>query len=904
MNTIGRHPQARPLPGPPPDSSSEIDYFDCRNGETTPTDEIYGYDDAMQEVEAAVMGRSTTTGISGRSPRSERINYRAPIDEEEEPQSFFSPSSHTNITPDTNYAFTNGAQASGSGMDLDYNAYSDESDAEAAAGLAAMQMAEEQEAAEESRRHSSNNSASKNPGLQQDSQHENVGSELFDDNDVLVDMETYGGGLPGHYNYHYGDQPVQAISNPSSQSNLNDFRDDNQYYAPAEHRQNLSVDHFTMNSSMYHMSEDEALYPFPTFGARVDTGDTGGLSEPSSRPRRLSFEDGDEATLVSSEFGENSSSASSLRESLHQVSPYPPRSASRPLPRVPASLNSEYNRQRRQTEHSGRPAYPLAPDEYPQNYSSLGTAVQKANSIGSHSTTPHVMPPGRSVTDAEQRRRQQQLTGSRASPGYDTSAGSDASILSPGKLGDIDLPAIPPGRRKKFIPAKLSSNDYKRCTEPWALSSILAWLKEMTEGEADLKEHLIFDGIVQLFTHKVPTMNTADAETLSKQILGAMFDAGALIKEEEWVKFGQEPMGGVLYQLTGTGCYSPRIHTDTVPGRCYSHHCMRTLKKINLQTHVLEPERKLADWMTFFNVKKEDVETIPKKEIQRQNNLHEIVQTEDTYMDQINVLLTLYRDGLANSARDSIISHKKIDNFLKNVFGKVEAIKVVNEEHLLAQLKYCQEEQGPWISGFSGIFRQWIRMAKQAYIEYAANFPNATLLVRREAEENVYFRQFLDQVQLNVRSNRLPWDSYLKAPITRLQRYSLLLSTVHNNTVQDSEEKHNLQTAIDEIKVVTLECDSRVAEMSKHADLFDLAYRLKLRKEMDNVKLNLTHLGREVIFQGDLQRRGNNKVSWLDTHAILFDHYLVLAKPDQTRDASGQKRDFYDVSKLVRMVIL
>jgi hypothetical protein len=44
---------------------------------------------------------------------------------------------------------------------------------------------------------------------------------------------------------------------------------------------------------------------------------------------------------------------------------------------------------------------------------------------------------------------------------------------------------------------------------------------------------------------------------------------------------------------------------------------------------------------------------------------------------------------------------------------------------------------------------------------------------------------------------RLSWDTFLKAPITRIQRYTLLLATVHKNMVKDSEEKANLAQAID-----------------------------------------------------------------------------------------------------------
>jgi hypothetical protein len=471
----------------------------------------------------------------------------------------------------------------------------------------------------------------------------------------------------------------------------------------------------------------------------------------------------------------------------------------------------------------------------------------------------------------------------------------------------LDLPALPAGRRKKFSPSRLGTAEYHKCQEPWALSGIAAWIRELAggetgEGESDLRQKTIEDGLVALFTHKVPTMNTADAETLSQRVVKSMFDTGILIPEEEWVKFGPGTISGVLWQLTGSGCYAPKVHEHEIHGRCYSHHCTRTLKKINLQTHVLEPQKKTEDWVTFFKLTKEQLEGANKKEIQRQNNLHEIVMSEDIYMDQINILRVLYRDDLA-SWQPPIIAKNKISKFVTAVFGKVEAIKEVNENYLLAQLKYRQKEQGPWIIGFSDIFREWIRKAKTAYIEYAAGFPYAVHLVRKEADRNLLFRQFLDQARDNKLSNRLDWNTYLKAPITRLQRYTLLLGTVLNNMTQDTEEKSTLATAIEEIKAVTLECDAKVDEQSKKVEMIELDYKIRHRPGM-HVELNLNHLGRELIFKGDLQRAGANRFTWLETHAILFDHYLVLAKTVAKPDtAGGRKTEVYDVSKLVGYIL-
>jgi len=414
-----------------------------------------------------------------------------------------------------------------------------------------------------------------------------------------------------------------------------------------------------------------------------------------------------------------------------------------------------------------------------------------------------------------------------------------------------------------------------------------------------LRQKTIEDGLVALFTHKVPTMNTADAETLSRRVVKSILDAGILLPDEEWVKFGYGTVSGVLWQLTGSGCYAPKVHEHEIHGRCYSHHCTRTLKKINLQTQQLEPSKKSEDWATFFKLTAEQVQGANKKEVQRQNILHEMVMSEDTYMDQINVLRVLYRDDL-RTWQPAIISKNKIDKFINTVFGKVEAIKEVNENHLLAQLKYRQKEQGPWIIGFSDIFREWIRKARSVYVEYSAGFPYATHLVRKELGRNLMFKQFLDQAQDNKLSGRLDWNTYLKAPITRLQRYTLLLTTVLKAMTQDTEEKANLILAIEEIKNVTLECDAKVDEQTKKVQMIELQAKLFLRPGMDRVELNLDHLGRELLFKGDLQRAGGNRFTLLETHAILFDHYLVLAKKGLVRDSSGGKTsETYDVSKLV-----
>jgi len=637
--------------------------------------------------------------------------------------------------------------------------------------------------------------------------------------------------------------------------------------------------------------ENDAQYPpFPE--ADVDYGGTGGLQPPALH--RLSFDEGDEH--VSLDESRLSGSDSPLKEDYPDMF-YHPGLSSRPLPALPPGSDSS-SMLSVQTPGRGpyQHGYSLSADSRMDPYHVQNAQqVERSVSLSSHSNTPSVQIPGRSRTDAADERKkalkhQQQSTGQPGSTyegGYDT--GTPSSMT-------YDMITLPSGRRRKFTPSKLTAADIRRCTEPWALSSIASWIREMAEGEPDLKRKTIEEGLIKLFTAKVATMNIADAETLSTIVADSMFEAGILIPEEEWVKFGRGSISGVLWQLTGHGCYAPKLHDTEIPGRCYSHHCTRTLKKANLDELMAEESIKKEDWATFYRVTKEMVEAKPKKEVERQNNLHEIVTSEEEYNNQLDVLRVLYKDQL-RAWQPPIIAPNRLDKFVDTVFGKVEMVQLTNKDNLLAQLKYRQNEQGPWVVGFSDIFREWIRKAREAYIAYSTAYSYAQYNVRKEATRNVLFRQFLEHVRNHKRSERLGWDTFLKAPITRLQRYTLLLGVVLKNTLTDSEEKTNLIKAIEEIKNVTLECDKIVDEMQKKVSLIELQSMLVLRPGFQSV-LNLDHLGRELILQGDLQRMGSKGVRWVDTHALLFDHYFILAKAVTTKDGKNDKK--FDVSKEVR----
>ncbi|KIN08848.1 hypothetical protein OIDMADRAFT_153438 [Oidiodendron maius Zn] len=123
----------------------------------------------------------------------------------------------------------------------------------------------------------------------------------------------------------------------------------------------------------------------------------------------------------------------------------------------------------------------------------------------------------------------------------------------------------------------------------------------------------------------------------------------------------------------------------------------------------------------------------------------------------------------------------------------------------------------------------------------------------------------------------------------------------------DIEEKATLATTIDEIKAVTLGSNAETEEQSKRIEMVELQSKLFFRPEMERVALNLDHVGRRLIFRGDLLYARHS--TWLKSHVMLFDHYLILTETVTQREstAKGGEMGVFDVSKFpipIQLLIL
>ncbi|OLL24809.1 Rho1 guanine nucleotide exchange factor 3 [Neolecta irregularis DAH-3] len=439
------------------------------------------------------------------------------------------------------------------------------------------------------------------------------------------------------------------------------------------------------------------------------------------------------------------------------------------------------------------------------------------------------------------------------------------------------LPSLPPTFNNK-----LSAKDFERCEEPWALSSLAIWVSELNNPLMG-KESI--HGLTQLFQHYVPTLSTVIAENLAKHVLSNLMSQGAFEQDGDHVQYTGWPVTGVLPTLSGRGCYSPRCLDGLNGSRCYAPRCSRTLYKITMQPTVANSK----DWMSYWSLTDDQLEDLSKEEITRQNVIHEIIFTEDEYVYDLDLLLSLYRESLTQHV---IFDRGRLDYFRQMLFGRLEPILKYNHA-LLNSLRQRQSEQKWLITELGDSFLEWIRRARKNYISYNANFPNADALVREEKAKNPSFRLWLDKCQADVRSRRLEFRSFLQRPTQRLQRYTLLLETVLKKTNLANPDKEILELANEEIKAVCRESDIQVAITEKKLSLRELDDRIVFRSN-NETNLELKDPGREILMRGDVQRKSETGLEWLDIHLVLLDNFLLMTKVKKDKDLGGNR---YYVSK-------
>lgn len=227
-----------------------------------------------------------------------------------------------------------------------------------------------------------------------------------------------------------------------------------------------------------------------------------------------------------------------------------------------------------------------------------------------------------------------------------------------------------------------------------------------------------------------------------------------------------------------------------------------------------------------------------KKKRQKARVIAEILSTEESYMQQLNLLETIFMQPLGG-----ILPPKTCEV----LFTNVRSIKQMNHE-FLQDLKDKNKSLGSVFLAFAPFL--------QIYHGYAKGTAKAHRLVTQLLATNAKFAEFHAKAVEEAKGMNL--NSYLITPIQRVPRYKLLLTEVLKYSDESHPDTAQLKVALEEI--------------SKAAQLINEAVRkeefregLKELEDRFTSKLTLDAPNREFFFEGLL-----TKVCRRDSKPFLF----------------------------------
>ena len=328
-------------------------------------------------------------------------------------------------------------------------------------------------------------------------------------------------------------------------------------------------------------------------------------------------------------------------------------------------------------------------------------------------------------------------------------------------------------------------------------------------------------------------------------------------------------------------CYSPTCTRDRL---CYSISCPRRLEqqarlnlkpkgglKRNISMALDDDEDENPSWTS--SVSKETWESLPKKEIKRQEAIYEVFITEKKFVKSLEVTRDTFMKTLSET---SIIPADIRKNFIKHVFAHINDIYSVNRRFLEALTD--RQKSSPVVRGIGDIILRFIPFF-EPFVAYVASRPYAKYLIETQRSVNPYFARF-DEDMMNS-TLRHGIDSFLSQGVSRPGRYMLLVREIMKSCdpEKDKRDLESLSKAMDALRDFMKRIDKASGAAQDRHDVKLLKQKILFKNEYVNMGLNDEK--RKIKHEGILSRKELSKADSTmggDIQFYLLDNMLLFLK--------------------------
>ncbi|XP_041428746.1 proto-oncogene DBL-like isoform X2 [Xenopus laevis] len=309
----------------------------------------------------------------------------------------------------------------------------------------------------------------------------------------------------------------------------------------------------------------------------------------------------------------------------------------------------------------------------------------------------------------------------------------------------------------------------------------------------------------------------------------------------------------------------------TLPGK-------RTTRKIQTtrKIEVMHDYQEKRNSVQLFISESEDSLDILKGHV-----IHELIETERIYVEELYTVLLGYRSEMENPAMMHFMP-PSLRNMKNILFGNMPEIYEFHNKVFLQSLENCIE--APEKVGFCFLER---REDFQMYEKYCQNKPRSDSLWRQFSDS-----AFFQECQRKL-DHKLALDSYLLKPVQRLTKYQLLIKELlkYSSNADGAEElQEALDSMLDLLKSVN-DSMHQIAITGYNGEINELGRILM----QGSFSMWITHK------KGPTKMKELARFKPMQRHLFLYERALVFCKKREEHGDGHDKTPSYSFKHILKM---
>ncbi|XP_074522981.1 intersectin-2b [Halichoeres trimaculatus] len=298
---------------------------------------------------------------------------------------------------------------------------------------------------------------------------------------------------------------------------------------------------------------------------------------------------------------------------------------------------------------------------------------------------------------------------------------------------------------------------------------------------------------------------------------------------------------------------------------------------VKLTTADCDPSQQ---WCADLN----SLDSLSPQEKKRQGYIHELLQTEERYVEDLQIVLDVFHKPMSESGRVK-------DSEMTMIFVNWKDLLACNTK-LVKALRVRKKTGGENMPvQMVGDILAAELSHMQPYIRFCSCQINGAALLQTRIDNEPDFKNFLKKIATDYRCKGMPLSSFLLKPMQRITRYPLHIKNILECTAEGHPDRGPLKEALERAEELCQQVNEGVREKENSDRLEWIQNHVQCDGAAENMIFNsLTNcLGpRKLLHSGKMYKVKSNKELW----AFLFNDFLLLTHAAKQFTSSGPDKLF------------